>query len=296
MKSCAGLSDHDVAVDCHGPERLLAADAGPDEASRSIRAIRMAEKSQTGTSSEPRLYLLHGMKRSGNHALVNWLQPQIGFRFFNNIIPIAPILRGEAKLPRPIDFRQWVVAAGVAQRHLLASLEDHDLRLSPFLNVDLPCQRLLIVRHPDNLFSSRIHKAFSVENPAYPRETGPLMQRVLSLWKQHVRAYLNSTDEYAGRVAIYFDAWFENVEYRQAISARLGVDFDDSGLSRVSGLGGGSSFDGTQWHGNTSKMAVNKRLDLLDERERTLLEELYRDPEMQDLRDALAGSDPFQRL
>lgn len=244
----------------------------------------------------PPLYLLHGMKRSGNHALVNWLQPQLGFRFLNNVIPIAPILLNQKKMPAPVDYDVWRHSANIGKTPVLASLEDHDLKVNPFKNIDSRFVRLLIVRHPDNLFSSRIHKAFLINNPAYPRNNGDLMQRVVNLWKQHARAYLEPGGEHAGRIAILFDAWFRDEDYRRAISEKLNIPFDDSGYAQVSRHGGGSSFDGTRWHGDNRKMSVNSRADELNDTERALLDELYEDKELLALREAFETTDPRHLL
>ena len=54
-------------------------------------------------SASPPLTLLHGMKRSGNHALVNWLQPMLGAAFHNNAMPVTDHLGGGENI-RSKDF------------------------------------------------------------------------------------------------------------------------------------------------------------------------------------------------
>lgn len=238
------------------------------------------------------------MKRSGNHAIINWLEAHGRFIFFNNAIPIAPILRGDKTIPPPRAFAPWLRHHIFPQetrsayfmeklrlrRHsLIVSLEDHDLRLRPFFQV--PCQvtNVLIVRDPDNLFASRIRKASLVDNPAYANRAGPAMDRATNLWKSHAREYLGLTDYLEKKVCIYFNSWFSSRDYRRSISRILELDFTDKGFDRVPDEGGGSSFDSTQFDGSNERMGVLSRQARLTEPERILLANTLDDPELQAL-------------
>lgn len=247
-----------------------------------------------------RIYLMHGMKRSGNHAITNWLMPQIDCTHFNNVIPIGEILRGR-HIPDPEPFDQWhqrqqQLRSNEISAELLVTLEDHDLQLVPFKEFGLPVRRLLVLRDPRQLFSSRVRKAFRVDMPAYPRHDGPVMQRAVSLWKQHARCYLGGHDVFPGRLAIFYDAWFADIHYRAAISLALGVSFDDRGFGKVSAEGGGSSFDGTMFDGRPDLMAVTDRVAALETHEKALLEEIFLDQELLELCDAVANADPYVQL
>ena len=187
-----------------------------------------------------RVIVVHGMKRSGNHAIINWLKAHDRFIFFNNVIPIASILRGEKMIPPSEDFTLWLqrnllprnlqfayflMKFALRKRSLIVSLEDHDLQVRPFLKIPCDVTNILIMRDPYNLFSSRIRKASLVENPAYPKHTGPAMNRVLKLWKSHAREYLGLTNHLENKVCIYFNSWFSNRDYRKSISRKLNIKF-----------------------------------------------------------------------
>jgi hypothetical protein len=243
----------------------------------------------------PALYLLHGMKRSGNHAITQWLLPQLDCAYFNNLIPLGNLLRGRPLPPsRPLPrWRQAQESArGARLPRLLVSLEDHPLGLMPFHDLDVPLHRLLVVRNARQVFSSRIRKAFQVEMPAYPRGNDAVMQRAVGLWKQHARCFLGDTGDYPGRVAILFDAWFADAGYRAAICTALGTRADDRALQQVSGHGGGSSFDGVDYDGRGHQMAVTDRVSQLQAHERELLAELFQDQELAALADAVEAADP----
>jgi hypothetical protein len=255
-----------------------------------------------------RLIVVHGLKRSGNHAIIGWLRAHGGFDFFNNIVPIGPILRGESVIPPPVDFTLWLEGKLrarhswavsrlrkllLARRSVIVSLEDHDLELRPFR--DVPCEviNILILREPRNLLASRIRKSSLIDHLAYPRASGPGMQRVIELWKSHAREYLGWSDYLQQKVCIHFDTWFSSREYRQCISGELGLDFSDRGFSQVSKSGGGSSFGGTRFDGRNRKMDVLSREDHLTDIELQLLESAMADDELQELArriDAMNGA------
>ncbi len=245
-----------------------------------------------------KLMIIHGMKRSGNHAIIGWLCNQGRFLFFNNVIPIAPILRRERKCPPTTDFAVWLRHRCPHALHrffghyhtVIASLEDHSLHIRPFCNMPAAVTTILIVRDPRNLFASRIRKSSLMPNhPSYPHTMGPNMQRAVNLWKQHAQECLGVTNHLENKVCLYFNSWFSDSMYRRDISRQLNLNFTDKGFSQVSHIGGGSSFEGTQLDGASGKMNVlNRELDLTDS-EALLLEKLFEDRELQDLERELSA-------
>jgi len=242
--------------------------------------------------------MIHGMKRSGNHAVINWLKAHDRFVFFNNIIPVAAILRGKRTVPPPEDFRLWlkqrllsgnphypyfVIRFALRRQSLIVSLEDHALQVRPFFNVPLDVTNVLIVRDPYNLFASRIRKSGAVDNPAYPDCAGPTMDRVVDLWKTHAREALGLTSHLDNKVCVFFNTWYSSRDYRKALSRELNLEFTDEGFHEVSRIGGGSSFDSTAHDGDNRMMNVLDRQGSLTEPERELLETTIADEELQDL-------------
>lgn len=245
-----------------------------------------------------RVILIHGLKRSGNHAVINWLQPQDRFIFFNNVVPIKPILTGEMELPAPLPFNQWVrsrlkakyvplivpfYAVTIQNRPLIASLEDHTLSYCPFEKPDCEVTNLLIIRDARNVFASRIRKGMSRNSPAYPNKPGDMLNRSVELWKSHAREFLGRTDTLQNRVGIYFNRWFSDEDYRRRVSDQLGLEFSDAGLGQVSTKGGGSSFNRTEFDGNSQRMQVLNRHDSLEGREKELFDAVFGDNELCEL-------------
>jgi hypothetical protein len=245
-----------------------------------------------------RLIVFRGLKRSGNHALINWIGGQHSFLFFNNIVKVAPILRGEAQRPEPSNFWEWLARRYHAQRvpchaqlariamlgqSLIVSLEDHEPSYQPFHDPDCPVTHVLLLRDPANLFASRIRKGAKSTNPAYPYAMNASMRRVIDLWKSHAREFLGITDLLPAKVCISFDRWYSNVEYRRALSRHLGLEFSDAGFGRVTRYGYGSSFDGPWYTSHTRNMKVLDRRKQLNALESSLLESVMRDPELMEL-------------
>lgn len=246
-----------------------------------------------------RVIVVHGMQRSGNHAIIHWLKAHDRFIFINNVIPIAPILKETKRIPPPEKFTLWLLRRLLQrklhfpfllkkfylQRHsLIVSIEDHDLQVRPVVQIPYAVSNILIIRDPRNLFSSRIRRASLLKNhPAYPSHTGPAMNRVVKLWKSHAREYLGLTSHIENRANIYFDFWFSNRDYRQSISRKLNMEFTDHSFSRVAREGGGSSFDGTHFDGNNQMMDVLNRQSSLTDPERHLLETILADEELKEL-------------
>lgn len=246
-----------------------------------------------------RIIMIYGLKRSGNHGIINWLLGQDHFFLFaNNIIPIAPIIRGEEIVPKPRAIEPWLKERVFCGRKKLlwpifklypdiwsfaASLEDHSLDTKFFKGESPETAELLILRDPFNLFASRVKKAFNIEHDAYPREIGGELNRTITLWKSHAREFLGETNQLRNAVFVYFNAWFSDQNYRRQISKQLNLRFSDKGFSCVSSIGGGSSFDSTAFDGRSIKMAVLNRRNQLTKRERRLFDDILSDPDLTEL-------------
>ena len=84
-------------------------------------------------------------------------------------------------------------------------------------------------------------------------------------------------------MGVSFNAWFTSPDYRRALSTRLGLNFSDEGFKRVSGAGGGSSFDRTDFNGDNARMKVLARASQLDANESELLAIILADEELREL-------------
>lgn len=251
----------------------------------------------------PQIYVQYGMKRSGNHAISSWLIPKLEVAYVNNAAPLSKIQRGAIAMPDLGDYRRWYRGRKAmawlrpVPSRILVSIEDFPLSLGAFRQGSGTVTDILILRSAENLFSSRIKKAFKVDMPAYPRAMGRQMQGRIALWKAHATAFLDPALRSKDAVAIYFDAWVADPVYRAAICARLGIAAgDDDNRDQVTRHGGGSSFHGTEFDGRAGEMDVTRRAEMLKGDEAALYAQVFADTELRDLAARVTGADPIKLL
>jgi len=194
-----------------------------------------------------------GMKRSGNHALQNWIIP----KFTGNIF-----LRNNAAFKRLVSKKKCDgLNCFQAYGHITpAALDDNDVIFITYEDLVLsdclehPANKdnvyghyddykdIFIIRDPYNLFSSRAKhydKGSAMRSDLCVHKRYDLCKLIL-LWKDMANRFLTPRD---GEVGIYYDLWYADEDYRKLICQELGVEFNDNGKELISAWGGGSSFD-----------------------------------------------------
>ncbi len=224
-----------------------------------------------------RLLVVSGMRRSGNHAIINWVlhnapKPSLFLncvRTGHHLNPLVSCGQVEAFGPDgSVVIEPEDPDKGEKVRHLhlahphkaltVVSYEDHPLRgehldtlhdqASRWLGSHEICQHMLIMRDPFNLFASRLHKY------------GAVPTRIVDGWMAHARAWVEDTGEADGDlIKVNYNRWCVDDAYRRALAETLGLDDWQRGGDQVSGIGGGSSFDGTAYHGDAARMRTDER-------------------------------------
>jgi hypothetical protein len=248
---------------------------------------------------------VHGLQRSGNHAIMNWIAAQSA--------GICVVLNDCEPRTNPFDSMQeyceysdgslvtlshtWdhtsrgLARAGIPQRRnlLIHSYEDKELSgdrvPESWIGSSDSQFEVLIIRDPLNFFASRLR--------IWDKLTG-LKERhlVAELWKKYAREALGLTSvlEPALRVLIDFGKWKSDVGYRRHIAAKLKIAFSDRGIDSLVEIGPGSSFDSFDYQTRASEMAVNERW------KSAIAEDVYKsmlaDGELQDLSVRLFGQHP----
>ena len=207
---------------------------------------------------------LFGLRRSGNHAIVNWLIPQLQSAVYHiNDPPASNIENAFGKY-----YRCGIVVKGPksladieGQIDLIISHENKRLDTVRQDGPDCSSQYvILLLRDPYNLAASLWHNHKVVKNPNF---IVPLYN-LESLWIQYAREYLRQTSYLAcfapgHRLNISYNAWFADVRYRRMLSSSMGLAFTDKGINRIAGYGGGSSFDLLKYQNRAQQMAVLDR-------------------------------------
>ena len=215
-----------------------------------------------------------GLRRSGNHAIVEWIKAQENGKIehLNNLEVRCNPYR--YKYEHIKDFHpehaKWAfkhyrpLAQGefIATDCLICGYEDHNLASisDPFFeqlhDVYLGKSNkrfdIIIIRDPFNLFASRLKSGMI--------NVRPKKFTVADLWVQYAREFLHETNYFKHhKICINYNRWFIDFEYRKELANQLEIKFTDAGMDRVVSLGGGSSFDGQNMDGAASKMAVLDR-------------------------------------
>lgn len=227
--------------------------------------------------------VLHGLKRSGNHVLIEWLTRH---RRLFHVNDIANVNRQIAE-PGYYDFplssaairrrRRWrrLFRHGPWPITWLYSIEDQPIDRE-IVDIQRTALNIVLVRDFENLFASRIRQATARPFPAYSGSHDAVMKRALDLWVQHVTAALARERLTKGWIGVSYDLFVGHKAYRAHLAHELG-------FSRVAPLpekrtrqGGGSSFDGHSDPG--AGRGLHRRKDLLNEEEAALLEEIRHHP------------------
>lgn len=231
-----------------------------------------------------------GLRRSGNHAILNWIRKQHKEEtlFINNVKlnanPYQEVYEDQVKKIKDpmskgwktddIDFwRKEAQGKFTLKSCLVYSYEDYPIqaicnnRLSSkhdlYVGKSRVCYDVILLRDPFNLFASRI-KANQRSN--YTEEYLDFIKvksskySLSDLWIDFAREYLGETQHLKNiKVPINYNLWTQDKDYRKKIAQMLDLEFSDDGFNEVMTNGGGSSFDGTDLSGKASKMPVHER-------------------------------------
>jgi hypothetical protein len=249
----------------------------------------------------PTVWVVRGLKRSGNHAITHWIAAQGNIEIFNNVLPIVPLLSGQLETTVPRTLNEVKMGQRKRRRKVISrmkrlvmpspipmiTLEDHHLSQVPLSDINT-VKNILILRDPVNTFASRIRKASRGENSAYPQALNDDMIRIINLWKEYAREFIGETAILPNKICIYFNKWYSSVEYRKSVAASLGLKFTDVGYNTISRIGGGSSFEGPLLGKHT--LNVLDRSSYLNDSELALLNEVLRYAQLEELIKAIENA------
>ena len=229
-----------------------------------------------------------GMRRSGNHAVINWLLslfPNRSVAFFNDL----PLGGGHSRAPTALpNCVRWnsreeppVLAYSVEDKQISLMMRRSPRPLYPPKRL---FTLVLVLRDPYNLFASVLQHAYygacakgdKVETEvAYsPSKRGiersphiPVnVHRLRHCWKEHARIFLGDQGVDFGNIAgranivpVSYNAWFCFEWYRRNIASHFGLPYSEAALESIPPQGGGSSFSGRQLNGRGSNLPVLER-------------------------------------
>ncbi|MEO9576780.1 MAG: hypothetical protein ABJ263_15075 [Tateyamaria sp.] len=192
-----------------------------------------------------RLVVFAGLKRSGNHAFINWFlnQSHGPCAFFNHVPP--------HQYPTDRFRREFRLNNSSALPTVVFSYEDHNLSdifngaLQDFIGHHATKiesrSACLILRDPRNLMASRFRKW-----PQEHLDTGKA-DGLVNLWKDYAVHALEGRrpDPAFETVPVYYNHFITDAAYRTKLSQKLDIRDGVQGLDEVTSYGHGSSFSDT---------------------------------------------------
>jgi len=229
-----------------------------------------------------------GIKRSGNHALQNWILHQI---------PEKTCVFNQAEIGgNPLHVHHFRIYQDMQLayngRRLFGGTYDGPVENNSIFytyeNIELPTitdgismgrnnllsmgpfdysANIMVLRDPFNMLASLFIDYKRAEAP----RMWPPPDKYISLWKAHAKEFLgvtsylkSSSDNGPLKVCISYNDWFTSEEYRKSVSNNLQLEFNDNGLQYVNRFGEGSSFDDQKYMYEAQKMKVLERWKQLE--------------------------------
>lgn len=207
------------------------------------------------------VYFILGIKRSGNHAILNWLYKMIPNYLHLNNLPLKLLnsfhykkfLTENINIDNYID-KNWTHFSKLT--NLIISLENQNIKKSSTLikkfcnDLNIKSEIIMLVRSPNNNFAS----IWKIMN-----EDTELLKHHKQLWKEYAEEIINNI-YLEKKIVINFDKWFMDQKYRLEITRHLNLNFDDENFDKIF-KHGFSSFDGYKFKDCATKMDVLNRID-----------------------------------
>jgi hypothetical protein len=186
-------------------------------------------------------YNFYGLRRSGNHAILEWLIQNMGGPGNRNIIrPRRIIQRGRTvyineanTYPSRGYIKRDITFCQSTFENVIVAYEDVP---TDYFFFDTPdSHKIVILRDIFNLFSSRYK--YMTKHPEEIERYSIVMrtdEKAIEVWKEHANS---------NALIILFEKWIESKDYRDSICEKLGISNYDI-TDTMTEFGEGSSFTG----------------------------------------------------
>jgi len=187
-------------------------------------------------------FAFYGLRRSGNHAILEWLLQNMGGSGNREMVKNRRIMQvnnaayiNEANsYANKEELKRDISNSEKNYEKLTVSYEDAPVDFSLFTE---GYKKIVIVRDIENLFASRFKRGQKYKNNINTSDMR-IDQFAVDLWKNHINAGLNGD-----AILIQFEKWVDSKEYRDKLAAQLNtVNYDITDTMTV--FGNGSSFSG----------------------------------------------------
>jgi hypothetical protein len=233
------------------------------------------------------------MRRSGQHAVIHFIYRMYGKprAFYNNRkahreefsknkkdISDGDV-SGDLELFM-VNYEDQAVQEEISDPSRL--IQDHEVHVGRALNT----RYVLCMRDPFNLFSSRLNHG---EGRRIREHILNDPQRTIDLWKNHAAEFTGRTKILPNLIAVNYNKWLMDEEYRRDLADRLGVSYKRRHWNRTTREGGGSTFEKRKVK-NADRMGLLERWKL--SRDEPSYRRLFEDKELVELSLEIFGHIP----
>jgi hypothetical protein len=213
-----------------------------------------------------------GLRRSGNHALINWIQKNAysesdeGITIHHNDV-FAP----HNDPPRILQAQHLRIYSRSKNVLVILSYEDLPLEFTPRLPTVINQDEILensskhnflLLRDPFNFSASRLQMLRTIEREGVSiAMQKQLWQDGIDLWKSYAKEFLGLTNILGDKVSINYNRWISDKTYRDALLRdNFGREENlDIGINETPLYGMGSSFDQLSYSGRATEMDILNR-------------------------------------
>jgi len=211
-------------------------------------------------SKEHQDYFFFALKRSGSHAVINWI-----LNHFNSYIHYNNCFVKNKKIY--VNNNNEIRKKGSDFKISILSFEDRPVLLNAEFNSDFNCvlelnpkiNNILLLRDAYNTYASRYQKKLKPDPKMNLWNEIWTNYNDKELWICYAKEYLKPSFFNKELIKINFNDWFSKKEYRKKISKKFNAKHSDKGLEIMSNDGGGSSFDQMKYQNKSQKMKVLER-------------------------------------
>lgn len=219
-------------------------------------------------------YLFLAMKRSGHHAIMNWVQAHTKQPIYNNTCHGW----GWGRLLTMVGRKEAIDGIANIEDFNPDDWDTYNFPSFPFLKES---RVIMVMRSANNWLASCYKRKFQ-HNEERKDVYKYLDKSFINDRKEHTPSRIDlycMQLEFAVQgktVNISFDDWFRYKNTRKWLAEQLNIEFNDEidkkAVNTVANYGNGSSFDGISHDGNAQKMDVlNRDKKFLNDKEYKLL-------------------------
>jgi hypothetical protein len=234
--------------------------------------------------------LVFGMRRSGNHAVIQWMLGLLSDRMpdVRDKCVVWRVLVNNQPLPLDRDPLPPYMGETPLDTQVV-TFESRDVFFDLGLDATrrrLPSRKkLVILRDPFNWMASlrAIPHLWNGDESAFDEQ--------VDLWTKYARTFFVERPDLAR--GVNFNEWFSSEDYRRELTGYLEEPFSDLGLNWINGPaqgGQGSSFNFAEYDGRAQEMDILGRWKALDDACRRKFDDK---PELRELSSKIFNFCPF---